>query len=349
MADTLKIATKTIFALRDRSGAIAEAAALLKSGGICVIPTETVYGLAADAFNAAAVNSIFKAKGRPNDNPLIVHISDMEMLSLVAESTAQAQALMRAFWPGPLSLVLRRMPGVPDEVTAGLETVAVRMPQNDIARDIIAAAGPLAAPSANISGRPSPTTAAHAFEDLCGRVPLVIDGGPCQTGVESTVVDARGEIPVILRPGGVTPEMIERLCGGVAFAGGALAGETPPSPGMKYRHYAPAARVSLLCGSKKEVAKNINTMYYNYSESGEKPVVFCAEDCAKLYAGLHIVSLGTGAEDAQARLFAAMRGADSEGFSHILFHYTEDMGLAVKNRVEKAAGAGAEPVGAKQL
>ncbi len=342
MADTL--ATKTIFALRDRGAAIEEAAALLKSGGICVIPTETVYGLAACAFDTAAVNAIFKAKGRPNDNPLIVHISDTDMLACVAKSTPQAEKLMRAFWPGPLSLVLERMPAVPDEVTAGLHTVAVRMPENDIARDIIAEAGPLAAPSANISGRLSPTTAQHAFEDMCGRVPLIIDGGACKTGVESTVVDARGDVPVILRPGGITPEQIERVCGGVAFTGGAGAGTAPPSPGMKYRHYAPAARVCLLYGNKKEVAKNINTMYYNYSESGGKPVVFCAEDCEPLYAGMHTVSLGSGAEAAQAQLFAAMRSADAKGFSHILFHYDEQMGLAVKNRVEKAAGAAKETV-----
>ncbi len=336
------LATKTIFALRDRGAAIEEAAALIKAGGICVIPTETVYGLAADAFNAAAVRDIFKAKGRPNDNPLIVHISDMEMLARVARPTEQAARLMEAFWPGPLSLVLERMPDVPNEVTAGLDTVAVRMPENDIARDIIAASGPLAAPSANISGRPSPTTAAHAFEDMCGRVPLIIDGGACQTGVESTVVDARGEVPVILRPGGITPEMVESICGRVAFAGGAGEGKTPQSPGMKYRHYAPAARVCLLCGNKKEVAKNINTMYYNYSESGQKPVVFCADDCAELYYELHTVSMGTGAAQAQARLFAAMRGADAKGYSHILFHYADEMGLAVKNRVEKAAGAAKE-------
>ncbi len=339
MADTHTLSTKTIFALRDREAAIAQAAKTILEGGIVVIPTETVYGLAANAFNPAAVAAIFAAKGRPNDNPLIVHISDTSMLSKVAvDINDAARALMQAYWPGPLSLVLKKHPNIPNEVSAGLPTVAVRMPENEIARDIIARSGvPLAAPSANLSGKPSPTTAMHAFEDMGGRVPLIIDGGPCTTGVESTVVDLTGAVPAILRPGGITPEMIKSVCGQVQFCAAAAQGQAPASPGMKYRHYAPAAQVSLFSGNKKEVAKNINTMYDIYNEKSLNPAIFCNTNCAALYVGKNTVVLGSTAAQVQASLFAELRNADAAGYGVILFHYEDTMGLAVRNRIEKAA------------
>ncbi len=255
--------TKTVFALKDMGFAISEAAKVILSGGVVVIPTETVYGLAANALDAAAVAKIFEAKGRPSDNPLIVHVNSQAMLDDVAKDVPPAaRALMDAFWPGPLSIVLRKRSSLPSIVTGGLSTVAVRMPGNGIALKIMDKAGvPLAAPSANRSGGVSPTLARHAFEDMCGRVPLIVDGGPCGVGVESTVVDVSGGAPVILRPGAVSPDMIAGVCGSVRLIGG-VEDEyaVPPSPGMKYRHYAPSAPVRLFLGEgrgadEQELAK----------------------------------------------------------------------------------------------
>jgi L-threonylcarbamoyladenylate synthase len=324
--------------MNDRRAALDEAAEEILSGGLVVIPTETVYGLAANAFDRRAVAKVFEAKGRPQDNPLIVHISNEKMLEGVAEGVSGcARRLMEAFWPGPLSLVLRAGAGVPDIVTAGLDTVAVRMPGLELTRDIISAAGvPLAAPSANRSGGVSPTTAMHAFEDMAGRVGLIIDGGPCGVGVESTVVNAAGDTPVILRPGHITARMIEEACGKKPGSAGPRQDGAPPSPGMKYRHYAPKARVLVFEGDKKDVAKHVNEMYYLFKE--KRPVVFCGDGCAGLYEGLDTVSLGSGAGEAERRVFSCLREADSCGYGVVLFHYTGDMGAAVKNRIEKSAG-----------
>jgi L-threonylcarbamoyladenylate synthase len=333
--------TKTIFALRDPDEAVREAAKLIKGGGIAVIPTETVYGLAANALDPKAVARIFAAKGRPADNPLIVHISGLSMLrQVVSQTNGCARDLMDAFWPGPLSIVLPRGRRISDIVTGGLDTVAVRMPAHPLALRIIEEAGvPVAAPSANTSGRPSPTTAMHAYEDMCGKAPLIIDGGPCKTGVESTVVGLAGNggTPVILRPGAVTPGQIAAVCGQVRLHAPATGGDEPASPGMKYRHYAPRARVVLLQGDKKEVAQSANTLYDSCSEKSRNPVVFCADDCAAFYPGRQVRLLGVGSVQAQARLFAEFREADARGNGVILFQYTEDMGYAVKNRVMKAA------------
>ncbi len=343
MADWMS--TKTIFAARDFEDAVNQAAELIKSGGIVAFPTETVYGLGANAFSALAVKKIFEAKGRPQDNPLIVHIADFEMLKDVAEQIPEAaRRLMEAYWPGPLSVILHKTDRIPLSVTAGLPTVAVRMPENQIAREIIRRAGvPIAAPSANRSGLPSPTLARHVYEDLCGRIPLLIDGGPCKVGVESTVVRADKEgFPVVLRPGGVTPEMIQRICGGVilheSVSGLPQLSGVAASPGMKYKHYAPRARVRVFEGDKKTVAKSINTMYHNCKENAEKALVFCADDCAACYPDCEIRSMGRGAEGAEAALFAGLRDADLVEADVVLFHYEDEMGLAVKNRIIRAAG-----------
>ncbi len=335
--------TKVIFANRDFDSAINEAARVIQGGDIVVLPTETVYGLCANALDETAVQKIFDAKGRPQDNPLIVHIADMDMLDRVTAGVpAQAKKLMKAYWPGPLSIVLQKNPAIPDTVSAGLSTVAVRMPQNEIMREVIRRAGaPLAAPSANRSGLPSPTTAQHAFEDLCGRVPLIVDGGPCNVGVESTVVEMAGDVPIILRPGGISPDMIQKVCGDVQVHPSVLDRLKEPekvaSPGMKYRHYAPRAQVYVFEGDKKTVAKDVNTRYHYYNEKPQKPVIFCTEDCAGFYAGKNVRTLGNTAAGAEKTLFAELRAADGAGIGVILFHYMDTMGLAVKNRILRAA------------
>ncbi|MGE5508758.1 MAG: L-threonylcarbamoyladenylate synthase [Chitinophagales bacterium] len=232
---------------------LADAGAVLAGGGLVAFPTETVYGLGANALDPAAVGRIFAAKGRPSDNPLIVHIAGLESLPhLVRDVPALARALMDAFWPGPLTVVLPRTERVPNQVTAGLDTVAVRMPAHPVALGLIAAAGvPVAAPSANRSGRPSPTTAAHVWDDLAGRVDVILDGGPAGVGVESTVVDLTGPRPVVLRPGGLPLEELRRVAGEVEIDPAVLrkaeAGKVAPrSPGLKYTHYAPAAPLTLV-------------------------------------------------------------------------------------------------------
>ncbi|MDX6770947.1 MAG: L-threonylcarbamoyladenylate synthase [Elusimicrobiota bacterium] len=227
--------------LRASAAAAREAARVLAAGGLAAVPTETVYGLAC-RLTPDAARRVFRAKGRPADNPLIVHVLDEAQLRLVARRvTPLARRLIDAFWPGPLTLVLARGPAVPRAVTAGRDTVAVRMPSHPAARAVLRALGaPFAAPSANRSGRPSPTTAAHVRRDLGARVPLILDGGPCREGLESTVVDARGRAPVLLRPGTVTLEALGRVARSAARAPGRGA---PPSPGTRHRHYAPACRV----------------------------------------------------------------------------------------------------------
>lgn len=227
------------------TASIRAAAEVLRAGGLVVFPTETVYGLGARALDPSAARRIFRAKGRPADNPLIVHVSDEEQLArVVRRITPLARRLMDAFWPGPLTLILGKAPRVPSAVTAGRRTVAVRMPSHPAARALLRRLGePIAAPSANRSGRPSPTTAAHALKDLDGRVPLVLDGGPCRKGLESAIVDARGRRPVLLRPGTITAEAIARAAGVAAAAPGR---SSAVSPGSRHRHYAPSCRVFLI-------------------------------------------------------------------------------------------------------
>src|SRR5579859_85359 len=225
--------------------ALLEAAEVLRGGGLVAFPTETVYGLGALALDAAAARRVYRAKGRPSDNPLIVHVADAAMLGrVVRRVTPLARRLMRAFWPGPLTLILEKAPAVPAAVTGGRGTVAVRCPAHPAARALLRALGePVAAPSANRSGRPSPTAAAHVLRDLAGRVPLILDGGPCRHGLESAIVDARGRRPVLLRPGTLAPERIARAARAPLAAPGRSA---PPSPGARHRHYAPSCRVALV-------------------------------------------------------------------------------------------------------
>ena len=314
---------------------IRRAAALLCAGELVAFPTETVYGLGADALNGEAAARIFAAKGRPADNPLIAHIAgESGLAGLIAlEPCACARKLMRAFWPGPMTLIFPKSPRVPREVTAGLDTVAVRMPSHPVARALIRAAQtPIAAPSANRSGRPSPTTAAHVLEDMEGRIPLILDGGPCEVGLESTVVDVTGARPRILRPGGVTLEMLEGVVGDVDVDEGVLhqlqAGSQARSPGMKYKHYAPKGEVTIVTGPRaaQEIAR-----LYDAADGRAAILAFSQAD----YGARRVYRL----KNAPGELFAALRQLDEDGMETI---YAEDVpttgvGLAVMNRLMRAA------------
>ena len=314
---------------------IRRAAALLCAGELVAFPTETVYGLGADALNGEAAARIFAAKGRPADNPLIAHIAGESGLAglIAGEPCACARKLMRAFWPGPMTLIFPKSARVPREVTAGLDTVAVRMPSHPVARALISASQtPIAAPSANRSGRPSPTTAAHVLEDMEGRIPLILDGGPCEVGLESTVVDVTGARPRILRPGGVTLEMLEGVVGDVDVDEGVLhqlqAGSQARSPGMKYKHYAPKGEVTIVTGPRaaQEIAR-----LYDAADGRAAILAFSQAD----YGARRVYRL----KNAPGELFAALRQLDEDGMETI---YAEDVpttgvGLAVMNRLMRAA------------
>ena len=313
---------------------------VLRRGGLCGMPTETVYGLAANALDETAVRRIFEAKGRPQDNPLIVHISRIEEWpALVREIPPDALALAEAFWPGPLTIILPKGDCIPDAVTCGLDTVAVRMPSHPIARAIIRAAGiPLAAPSANLSGKPSPTTASHVLHDMDGRIDLIVDGGDCSVGVESTVVTLCTDRPRLLRPGGVTPEMLRAVLGEVdvdkAVLGELDADEKPSSPGMKYKHYSPDADVRLVRGSAERFAA------YAKQYPQDETLILCFDGEADAF-DCDTVSLGAPADGTAhaQRIFRALRDADTGGYRTVLIHCPGDRGvdLAVLNRLLRAA------------
>jgi len=326
---------------------LSRAGELIRSGALVAFPTETVYGLGANALDAAAVSRIFEAKGRPGDNPLIVHISDLAQLPplIACEPAPAARALMDACWPGPMTLIFPKSPAVPPEVTAGLTTVAVRFPAHPAARALIdAARRPIAAPSANRSGRPSPTTATHVLEDMDGRVPLILDGGPCAVGLESTVIDVTGPVPRILRPGGVTPERIRAICGGVEVDDAVLRplkpGEKPRSPGMKYRHYAPAGALTIVRGEADAVAGKIRALYDAALAAGRRPLILALEGHMPAYGERRALSLGADAGAMAQSMFARLRDADALGADAIFSEAidTAGVGLAVMNRLERAAG-----------
>jgi len=322
-----------------------EAAQALKNGQLVAFPTETVYGLGADALNPEAVLSIFAAKGRPGDNPLIVHIAQYEMLEELAENIKpDVKKLVEAFWPGPLTMVLKKSSIVPCETTGGLDTVAVRMPDNNIALELIRRSGvPVAAPSANLSGKPSPTLAKHVLDDLNGRIPYIIDGGACRVGVESTVLDMTAEIPVILRPGGVTSSMIEGVIGKVALDKslfGVQAVDKPKSPGMKYTHYKPKGEVIVVSGEKSAVVEWINENAEREGKEGLKTAVIAAFEHTPAYKVKNIIPYGKVPEELAASIFRIFRDCDDAGIDKI---YVEaiprtGIGFAVMNRIEKAAG-----------
>ena len=253
--------------------ALTKAADFIKNGGLVAFPTETVYGLGGDGLNSEAASKIYKAKGRPSDNPLILHINDQKMLhKIVNDVNSMAKKIMTAFCPGPITLILPKSDIVPSSVTGGLDTVAVRMPDNDIARELIRLSNtPIAAPSANISGRPSPTTAQAVYNDLHDRIDMILDGGACHFGVESTIVDCTEDVPIILRPGAITKEMLEELFP-VVKIDRAIVGDNvvPKAPGMKYKHYAPKANMILFEGSSAKMVEAIASKMADYEKEGKK-------------------------------------------------------------------------------
>ena len=320
---------------------VEQAAAILARGGLLGIPTETVYGLGANGLDEEAVARIFAAKGRPQDNPLILHIPSADWLERYCEAVPAAYTLAERFWPGPLTMILARKPAVPDAVTAGLDTVGMRCPAHPLCRAIIAAAGvPVAAPSGNTSGRPSPTSMADMLEDMEGKIDGIVDGGPCAVGVESTILDLTEQPPRLLRPGGVTLEELRAVLGEVAVDPAVTRlmgeGERPRAPGMKYRHYAPKAPVTVVKGEAAATAAYIQSRL----KAGEG--VVCFDEFAGLYAGHQVERLGP-ADDkaAQARnVFDALRAFDGTGVTAIWSQCPDEagLGLAVSNRLGKAAG-----------
>lgn len=339
--------------IRASDSAIARAAELLRAGQVVGFPTETVYGLGGDALNPAAAERIFAAKGRPADNPLIVHICAPEQLRglTAGELPGAAQLLMRSFWPGPMTLILPRAEAVPDEVSAGLDTVGVRMPSHPVARALIAAAGrPIAAPSANRSGRPSPTRAQDVLEDMDGRIPLILDGGECDIGLESTVISLEHGAARILRPGAVTPEMIRGVLGEVEVDSTALsplkAGQVARSPGMKYRHYAPRGKLILIEGEPLAVLSAMRERYAGEAARGRRAALLLPDSLAGGFDGLRVYRLGDTPQDASHRIFAALRQLDRDEVD-IAFCQTFDtagIGLALMNRLDRAAGFAIERV-----
>ncbi len=324
--------------LPDEEG-ISEAARLLKEGEVVGFPTETVYGLAANAYNIDAVGKIFAAKGRPQDNPLIVHIASLEMLApLVSEIPELAKKLAGAFWPGPMTMILPKSEKIPDAVSAGLSTVGIRYPSSRAAQKMILAAGlPLAAPSGNLSGHPSPTTAAHMLHDMNGRIPLIVDGGECEVGLESTVILVKKDCVRLLRPGGITVEMLREICP-VEVDNGVLHAVAPDakvaSPGMKYKHYAPAAEVTIVEGSlpafdrymEKQKGDGVYAMVFDGDEKGlpVPALSFGKEGCP---------------EDQAYRLFDLLRKCDDLGAKKVFVRSPDQsgIGLAVYNRLLRAA------------
>ncbi|GIP40926.1 threonylcarbamoyl-AMP synthase [Paenibacillus sp. J31TS4] len=336
---------------------ILEAARLIRAGGLVAFPTETVYGLGADARSTAAVEGIFEAKGRPSDNPLIVHIAQREQVDELTEGADElSRRLMDAFWPGPLTLVLPVKPGaVSPRVTAGLATVGVRMPDHPAALALIAAAGcPVAAPSANRSGRPSPTTAEHVLADLAGRIAGVVDAGPTGVGVESTVVEVAGGDVHVLRPGGVTAAQLRTVVprvsaphedaadGGSPAAAAEEPDHAPKAPGMKYTHYAPQGRLTLVDGDPERTAAWIREELRRAKAAGERTGVLAFDEHLALYDADVVLSCGSRErpEEAARRLYAALRTFDEEGATFLLAEAPDSQGLgsAVLNRLIKAAG-----------
>lgn len=317
-----------------------EAAEILKAGGLVAMPTETVYGLAADATNEAAVKAIFAAKGRPQDNPLIVHICGLDGLYSVADTVSQqALRLAERFWPGPLTIILPRGKIIPAVTSAGLATVAIRWPAHPVAQELIRLAGvPLAAPSANLSGSPSTTTAQHCMNDLNGKIDAVIDGGACSVGVESTVISLIGEVPRVLRPGFVTPEQLREVLGELeidkAVTGKPEEGVEVSSPGMKYKHYSPRCKVVLVNGTSGGFARYVNV------RAGEGDFALCYDEDVKLLHCPCVAMGGESDEGAQAaRLFESLRRLDDEGAQVVYARCPRQsgVGLALYNRLIRAA------------
>ncbi len=326
-----------------------EAGKILRAGGLVAFPTETVYGLGGDALNPQASEKIYAAKGRPSDNPLIVHIADLQALQvLTSRIPDRARVLADRFWPGPLTMIMPKSDVVPRQTTGGLDTVAIRMPSDPTAYELIRSSGVyIAAPSANTSGRPSPTLARHVAEDLSGRIDMIIDGGRCDIGLESTIVDLTGDIPVILRPGYITKEMLEEAVGRVDIDRAVTASRPDPNlrpkaPGMKYRHYAPRGSLTVVQGSREAVAAKINSLVKEKQARGKRCAVIASEENMRLYQAERIMDIGSRRheESIAANLYDILREMDEEDIDFIYSEsFTgEGLGFAIMNRLLKAAG-----------
>lgn len=327
--------------------AIEIAGNILKEGGLVAFPTETVYGLGADALNEDAAAKTYEAKGRPSDNPLIVHIAEFGALGRIVKDIPDTFArLGQAFWPGPLTLIFEKSEEVPYGTTGGLDTVAVRMPNHKIARELILAGGGyISAPSANTSGRPSPTDASHVEEDLAGKIDMIIDGGSVEIGVESTILDMTVTPPMILRPGAVTKEMLEEVIGEVTVDRAIVSensGQAPKAPGMKYRHYAPKAKLSIVEGTVEDTVKAIRQIVYDHVRRGEKAGIIASDETMELYTTGVIKTIGTRADESTIakNLYRILREFDEEEVSYIYSEAFADEGIghAIMNRLSKAAG-----------
>ena len=323
---------KTII-LKENAEDIEKAGKIIKEGGLVAFPTETVYGLGADGLNGEAVKKVYKAKGRPSDNPMILHISRIEDVYKIAETVEEDHLkLMEAFWPGPMTVVMERKKIVPDETTGGLDTVGIRLPKTESARKLIEAAGtPIAAPSANLSGKPSPTKASHVLDDLSGRIDAVIEGGDCQVGIESTVLTLKEDSVVILRPGIITPEDISKVVDRPVSFDPALTSPSgkdfkPMAPGMKYRHYAPDGQMIVFAGDEEKIKEEIEKKKAELEAEGRKVgvIYFASRDFEK----------------AAHNLFASLREMDKENVEYILAGALDEdgLGFSVMNRMLKSAG-----------
>lgn len=320
---------------------------IIKSGGLVAFPTETVYGLGGDALNPESSRKIYAAKGRPSDNPLIVHISRMEdMECLVREVTPEAKKLAEKFWPGPLTMILPKSELVPRETTGGLDTVAVRFPSHPVAQEFIRAAGGfVAAPSANTSGKPSPTQAKYVAEDMDGKIEMIIDGGAVGIGLESTIIDLSGDKPMILRPGYITQQMLEDVLKEVEVDRTILedaCGVAPKAPGMKYRHYAPKGELTIIEGNQEAVVAKINELTAQAMAAGEKVGIIGTQETVARYCADSIKNAGARTDEAAIarNLYTILREFDDEGMTVMYSESfeTAGMGQAIMNRLLKAAG-----------
>jgi L-threonylcarbamoyladenylate synthase len=344
---------KTRLLTPDEPGAIREASRILQSGGLVAFPTETVYGLGGDALSPEAAAKIYAAKGRPSDNPLIVHIAEPgDVKRLAREIPSAAGTLLHAFWPGPLTMILPKKSSVPDATTGGLDTVAIRMPAHPAALRLIRESGILiAAPSANLSGRPSPTDAEHVREDLSGRIDMILDGGPVGIGIESTIIDLTGDKPTILRPGFITKDMLEAMIGPVEIDPSLIHPDPnlrPRAPGMKYTHYAPKGNLTIIEDAEKPdqvtpaVAERIRKLADEAVSAGKHTVILTTEDHRSLYNGYPLILLGEkrNGRTVAAHLYGALRECDAAGAEIILSESfrADELGGAIMNRLLKAAG-----------
>lgn len=324
-----------------------EAGEVIEKGGLVAFPTETVYGLGGDGLNPSSSEKIYRAKGRPSDNPLIIHIADIKDLDkIVREVPEKAMKLAKAFWPGPLTMIFNKSDAVPKETTGGLDTVAVRMPNHKVALELIKhSSGYIAAPSANLSGRPSPTEAAHVIEDMDGRADIIIDGGTSTIGLESTIVDLTGDVPMVLRPGYISIKSLSRVVGDVVFDPALVSAnenEKPKAPGMKYRHYAPKGELVIINGSEKAVIEYIQKQSEEALKAGERVGIIATEETYLNYKATSVQNIGSrdDEETIAKRLYAVLREFDTDNVTRIYSEAfdTPSMGQAIMNRLMKAAG-----------